>query len=334
MPEGRALGQELWDFALEALKGLPADAHAQRARLYGQLTSMGYYHDSASIREHSEQAQADATQANDPVADLAAIRARHMVQYAPEHAAERLELAARLGEAARSVRRPSVALWEPLWRIDALVELGRLPEAVATPPLLRRCVTAAGAPIARWHLARTEAALAQATGHFAEGLARAATARGLFEQLEGPFPAEGVYLGFRVALEMHAGWTEDLAERWKAIDLSLAPPFLGELPMPGVARTNGRDRRSGRRAGALSAAQSRGWLAATPVAVAPPARGAHQSRGRPRRGRRPSATHGGPRAVPGLSRRLRWRGRHLRGSGRALARDWCGRPRRVGCRRP
>ena len=236
VPEGRALGHELWDLALEALAGLPAADHSRRARLYGQLTNIGYYHDGASMLAHSELAGSEAALADDPLADLAAIRARHMVLYAPEHAAMRLDLAAQLGEAARSARRPSVALWEPLWRIDALVELGRLPEALATLRLLRRCVAEAGSPIARWHLARTEAALAQATGRFAESLTLAETARGLFEQLEGSFPAEGVYAGFRIAVAMHAGWTEELAERWRAMDLSLSPPFLGELPMLGAAR--------------------------------------------------------------------------------------------------
>ncbi len=63
-----------------------------------------------------------------------------------ELAEERLALAGLIGEAARRPARPTVAFWEPLWRIDALLELGRLPDTVATLPLLRQRIDAAGSP--------------------------------------------------------------------------------------------------------------------------------------------------------------------------------------------
>jgi DNA-binding CsgD family transcriptional regulator len=221
--------------AQEALAGLPADDHARRARLHGLLTHIGYYVDPASMVGHCEQAEAEAARAGDPLAELAAIRARHTVSYGPEHARLRLELAERLGRVARAIGRPSIALWEPLWAIDALVEVGRVTEAVALLPGLRQAVAAAGAPMARWHLARVEAALAQAAGRFADALAFADEARRLFARLEVPLGAESVYLGFRIVVEMHAGWTTELADRWAAVDLAQAPPFLGELPLTGPA---------------------------------------------------------------------------------------------------
>jgi DNA-binding CsgD family transcriptional regulator len=221
--------------AQEALAGLPADDHARRARLHGLLTHIGYYVDPASMVGHCEQAEAEAARAGDPLAELAAIRARHTVSYGPEHVRLRLELAERLGRVARAIGRPSIALWEPLWAIDALVEVGRVTEAVALLPGLRQAVAAAGAPMARWHLARVEAALAQAAGRFADALAFAHEARRLFARLEVPLGAESVYLGFRIVVEMHAGWTTELADRWAAVDLAQAPPFLGELPLTGPA---------------------------------------------------------------------------------------------------
>ena len=236
VPEGRALESlPLREATLAALEALKADDHARRARLHGHLTHMSYYLDPTSMIDHCEQCEAEAALAGDPLADLAAIRARHTVSYGPEHAALRLDLADRLGRVARSIRRPSVAIWDPLWRIDALVELGRLQEAVAVVPTLASAVAALGMPIFRWHLARVEAALAQATGRFGVALQHAEDARRLFAVLEVPVAAEAMYLGFRTPLAMHAGWTVELAERWASVDMSTAPPFLGDLPYLGPA---------------------------------------------------------------------------------------------------
>ena len=236
VPEARALPiPKLREVALEALAALPHDDHARRARLHGHLTNISFYLDGASANQHSEHAQSEAAQTDDPSAELAAIRARHMVLLAAKHAPERLVLAHRLGDLARSVGRPSVALWEPLWQIDALVELGRLADAAAMLPLLRQCVGAVGSPIARWHLARCEAVMAQATARFSDALAHADEARRLFARLEDPLGAQGIYLGYRTTVAMHTGWTDELAASWQALDISQAPPFLGELPLLGPA---------------------------------------------------------------------------------------------------
>ena len=221
--------------AMEALDLLPPEDHARRARVHGHLANISYYIDRSAMAAHSEMATAEAARARDPLADIAAIRARHQLLHGPEHAEERLDLAARLGEAAAQPARPSVAFWEPLWRIDALLELGRVADAVATLPLLRRRIDAAGSPMARWHQARVEAALAQATGRFAEGLEHAEVARRLFAALESPMGAEQMYLGYRTGVERHAGWTDELADLWKARDSDWFPPFVGELPLLGPA---------------------------------------------------------------------------------------------------
>jgi DNA-binding CsgD family transcriptional regulator len=223
------------ELARKALDLLPPEDHARRARVHGYLANVSYYVERSALAAHSEMATAEAAQAGDPLADLAAIRARHQLLHGPEHAEERLRLAARLGEAAARPPRPSVAFWEPLWRIDALLELGRVADAVATQPLLRQRIDAAGSPMARWHRARVEAALAQATGRFAEGLEHAEVARRLFAVLESPMGAEQMYLGYRTGVERHAGWTEELMGLWKARDSDWFPPFVGELPLLGPA---------------------------------------------------------------------------------------------------
>lgn len=219
--------------ALEALDLLPPEDHARRARVHGHLANISYYVDLPALAGHAELATSEAARATDPLADIAAIRARHLLLHGPEHAEERIELAARLGAATAQPPRPSVAFWEPLWRIDALLELGRVADAVATMPLLRRRIDAAGSPMARWHQARVEAALAQATGRFAEGLEHAEVARRLFAALESPMGAEQMYLGYRTGVERHSGWTDELADLWKARDSDWFPPFIGELPLLG-----------------------------------------------------------------------------------------------------
>lgn len=234
--EGRGNpSRELQEAAAAALAELPADAHHLRARVHAQLANLAFYSDPSTMEEHCVEAERAAVLAGDPEAELAALRARNMLSYGPEHAGLRLDLADRLDRAAAAAGKPSVAFWGPLWRIDALVELGRLPEAIAVLPDLRRAVQAAGAPIARWHQVRTEAALAQATARFDDAEKLALEARQLFARLETVFGASAMYLGFRIGVELHTGATRQLAEAWDALDIDQAPPFLGELPLVGSA---------------------------------------------------------------------------------------------------
>ena len=60
-------------------------------------------------------------------------------------------------------------------------------------------------------------------------------ARRLFSRVEDPIAAEGIYLGFRIAVEMHSGWTAGLADGMAAIYQSPTPSYIGDLPVIGVA---------------------------------------------------------------------------------------------------
>ena len=234
--EGRGSpGGELQYAAQAALDELPDDAHHLRARVHAQLVNMAFYSEPSRMEAQCAAAEAAAVRAGDPVAELAALRARNMLSYGPEHAALRLGLADRLERAAAEARRPSVGLWAPLWRIDALIELGRVPEAVAAIPDLRRAVRAAGLPIARWHLARTEAALAQATARFDDAHALAVEARDLFARIEHPLGATAMYLGVRLGIELHTGYTPETTDAWSGVDIETVAPFLGDLPLVGSA---------------------------------------------------------------------------------------------------
>ncbi|MEZ5409007.1 MAG: LuxR C-terminal-related transcriptional regulator [Acidimicrobiales bacterium] len=234
--EGRGGPTEgLQEAAQTALDALPPDAHHLRARLHAQLVNMAFYVEPTAMEAQCAAAEANAALAGDPVAELAALRARNMLSYGPEHASRRLDLADRLEGAAAAARKPSVGFWAPLWRIDALVELGRLPEAIAAVADLRRAVRAAGLPIARWHQARTEAALAQATARFDDAHALAIEARDLFAQFEGSLGATAMYLGVRIGIEMHTGHTPETTDAWRGVDVDSVAPFLGDLPLLGSA---------------------------------------------------------------------------------------------------
>ena len=233
--EGRAiLAPELVAEAHAALDALHPGEHALLARLHAELANSAVYGDLSILEGHCRLAEEHAAATDDPLAEIAAVRARQMASYAPEHAAARLVLAERLGRAARLAGKPSVAIWAPLWRIDALVELGALNEAIAVLPELRDAVQAAGSPIARWHLLRTEAAVAQATGRFAEARALAVQARDLFARIEHPGSAMGIYLGFLVSVELHTGCTAELSEGWRSHRMTGAPPFVRDLATIGV----------------------------------------------------------------------------------------------------
>ena len=235
VPEARGVtSRELYDLGEIALAGLDASAHALRARVHGQLVNLGFYLDESSAA-HADAAEAEAAVADDPLAELAAIRARHMVAYDHGHAELRLVLAERFGRAARAARLPTAAVWEPIWRIDTLVELGRLPEAVSLLPFLRAAVDAAGTPIARWHLARAEALVAQAVGRFADATRHAEAARELYLRLEEPLGAEFIYLTTMACIGLHAGDAPGIAERLAQAPIHLAPARLGDMPALGAA---------------------------------------------------------------------------------------------------
>ncbi len=222
----------LQDLAVEALGHDDLD-RATRARLLGQLAVCAFYLDPSQLSELSEESLRAAQACGDPLALVAAARARQMALAGPDGAEERLHLAAVIGDAGRALNRASVRQWEPIWRIDALVELGRLPEAIAEVVELRRRVEAVGLPMSRWHLVRIEALLAQATGRFVDALALGQRSCDLFARLEDPLAAQAMLAGFRMAVAMHAGFDESARSAWDELDLSLAPPFLGDLPLLG-----------------------------------------------------------------------------------------------------
>ena len=216
------------------MTGLDPDQHTLRARLLGQLATLAFYLDPARCEQLTAEALAAAERAGDALAMVSALRARQMARAVPDGAEERLVLAARIGEAGRELGRASIRLWEPIWRIDALLELGRVPEAVATLGDLRRRVAEAPLPIARWHLARVESVLAAATGRFADAIEAGTRARDLFAVLESPIGAENILLGLHTEIGYHLGHDGGMFQQSELmLQAEEIPPFLGDLPWLG-----------------------------------------------------------------------------------------------------
>jgi DNA-binding CsgD family transcriptional regulator/Arc/MetJ family transcription regulator len=214
----------------EALVAVDTGDHGRRARLFGLLAVLCFYTGSRRCSALSDAAMEEADRAGDPLATAAAARARQMLRFGPEHAPERLLLAERIGEAGRAAGDPSISQWEPLWRIDALLELGRIPEAVATLPLLRQQATAVGHPMSRWHLARSEAVLAAATGRWADAQRFGVVAQELYAMQEGHEGAVALELALRVSIGIHTGFDPAVLADYDRVDVTRAPAYVSDIP--------------------------------------------------------------------------------------------------------
>jgi DNA-binding CsgD family transcriptional regulator len=217
--------------AEEALTAIEADDHARRARILGLLAVLHFYAGSGRGPELTDAAEEEAGRTDDPLAAAAAVRARQMTRFGPEHAEERLLLADRIGEAGRAAGDPSITQWEALWRVDALLELGRIPEALATMPLLRQQVGAVGHPISRWHLARSEAVLAAAAGRWEDANRFGRRAQELYAMQEGHEGAVALELALQVSIGIHTGFAPTVLADYDRLDVGRAPAYVNDIPI-------------------------------------------------------------------------------------------------------
>jgi DNA-binding CsgD family transcriptional regulator len=200
----------------DALTAAPADP-ALRARLLAQRSQLAFY---AGDREHTDATSAAALElacaSRDDRALVAALRARHDAVPGPRRRRERLALAAEMLAAAGRTSDARTAMWGRLWRIDALVEDGRLADAADELGPLAAAVERVGGPVSAWHRDRVVACIAQARGRFTDARDAAARAYERMRLIE-PSPAVGALLGTHWALARHVGTSEDglrLARTW------------------------------------------------------------------------------------------------------------------------
>ncbi len=109
----------------EALDALPATSSTLRTRAQARLAvELAYEPDANRRRTLSSEALAAARELGDPRALAAALGARHVVLWGPDHTLDRLPLADEMLTLATRARDPSLELQARSWRILDLFELG------------------------------------------------------------------------------------------------------------------------------------------------------------------------------------------------------------------
>ena len=156
----RALGEE-------ALARLPTVDSPVRARLLALLAFTGAASDQAD--ERSADALAMAERLDDRKALREALRSRQMVRSGPDGVRDRLALGQRLLELGPE-HDDDATMWGRLWRFDALAQLGDLDAAAAEVGQLEAVAVRLRSPLADWHVARCQAALAAARGQYRAAL--------------------------------------------------------------------------------------------------------------------------------------------------------------------
>jgi DNA-binding CsgD family transcriptional regulator len=191
------------DLCEEAL-AVPELAPGLRARLLAQVALACFYLDPERIDEASTAALAAAEASQDPDVIAAALRTRQLARSGPDGVADRFALADQMTELARRSRRPDLAMWGHLWRIDVQVQRGDLAAVAREIGGLRPCVSRVGGTAAEWHLLRAQALLAQAEARFDDALALGRQARAQMALLHPDF-AEPIWLNFQLAVGRHLG---------------------------------------------------------------------------------------------------------------------------------
>jgi DNA-binding CsgD family transcriptional regulator len=195
-------------------EALAADVHdATRARLLAQRSHLAFYDgEQERLNSLSLEALELARRTNDDRALADALHARQEACPGPSGRAERLLLATEMLELAQRTDNPRAAMWGELWRLDALIESGRLAAAAEELPALKVAVERVGGPVSAWHHDRVAACIAQARGRYAEA---AALSRRGFERMRAveKAPATGAHVALLVALAGHLGVSEDITRQ-------------------------------------------------------------------------------------------------------------------------
>jgi DNA-binding CsgD family transcriptional regulator/tetratricopeptide (TPR) repeat protein len=203
----------------EALIGLPDDSIGLRARVLAQRTASRVFGgDAVTLDRESREALRLAERSGDIRAIVAGLRAREMM-CGPAEAHERLRLGERMLSIGEEEHLPSAILWGHLWRAAALFDLGQVTAARRVVETLGAALEHGSWPLARWHILRAQALIAQVEGRFDAALELAAQARDAISRSELN-AATGLYAAFKQDAVDHFRGTndEDIAS---AIDAAL-----------------------------------------------------------------------------------------------------------------
>jgi tetratricopeptide (TPR) repeat protein len=170
----------------DALAGAPAADPATAARLLSRLSIEFYSADPARADELSAAAVERARRLDDAGALAAALNARRVALWSPQHVDERLAVAGEMVAAADAAGDREAQLQARSWRIVDLLELGRTREVATEIDAYDTIAEAVALPHFRWYVPLWRGTLAVLAGHWDEAEAQAERALELAKQADDP----------------------------------------------------------------------------------------------------------------------------------------------------
>jgi DNA-binding SARP family transcriptional activator len=216
----------------EALVAIADADDAVRARLLARLTiELGYDPDSARRESASQEAVTRALASTDATALAAALGARHVALWGPQHAPARLRCADDMLTAAQQAGALELELQARNWRALDLLELGRGAELRAEVEQFATLASRARLPSYSWYVPMWRASLALMEGHIEQAMELARRAREM-GQRAGDSNAEMCFIHHRfMRLMMDDRHSEALGEFY-ADDLAYATRKLNSPAGP------------------------------------------------------------------------------------------------------
>ncbi len=227
--------------AREALAGLPGGDDPLRARLLALQAGEAGFLGGGEAEPASAEALAIAERLGDPDVLRSALRARQMVRASPEGVHERLSLAHRMLALGEQSDDADVLLWGRLWRVDALLMLGRLGEAEQELGTLRLLAERLRRPLARWHHLRSSATLAIARGQFDDAVEAVQQTFALVAD-RAHLSLQGVPITVLASIAGLTGRAGLVTPEMERIFAENAPPFVGLLHAAWLLQAGDRDR--------------------------------------------------------------------------------------------
>jgi DNA-binding CsgD family transcriptional regulator len=208
----------------QALKALPDNAHALRARLLAQRTVvMAEIEGGSRPADLAADALNEAELSEDADAILEAIAARHLAITVPSTVSERLDLGRRAIELGNAAQRPMAALWGHLWRALAANQLGTIQEVEHEMAEIDRIATQRRSVLARWHHHRLRAMLAGLVGDFDTARDADDEAKWLGERV-GDLSLTGLSVAFKTQLALVRGDPTEIPPH--TLDIVAAAPRM------------------------------------------------------------------------------------------------------------
>ncbi len=230
----------------QALAALPPGERARGAILRARLAVELYYTDPARSRDLSARAVEDARTAGDPSALAAALNARRVALWDPDHIEERRAAADAMIAAAERAGDREAALQGRNWRVVDLLETGRIGEASSEIDAYEALADAVGLPHYRWYVHLWRAGLAILAGRWDEADALGRRAQEVGERAADPNAPLLVRVQRQCALDRRFRTAEQERE-WLAEMAATSP-----VPGPWLSSVALIDAAAGRRAEALA----------------------------------------------------------------------------------